>query len=210
MIADLSKKKLSIRTTLIFLFNEMLTSTAVAILLCLSVVVAKAFVPGQRTTVDAARIELQSVLMAKKVRRKRKEGDSSGNVGVSIPDTSFDFDDLPEFTLESDPTEAYSKEKSNKAMSPSIDTVPPIVKSQMGSVKPLSSLSDLLNDRSLEAQLNFDEPVDAEPLPSFAEFAKAGGSKGEPIGKKKARQQEAACSSCGCLRSEERRWRIFL
>jgi hypothetical protein len=42
----------------------------------------------------------------------------------------------------------------------------------------------------VKKQLNFDEPVDAEPLPSFSEFVKTGGAKGEPMGKKKARQQE--------------------
>ena len=181
----------------------MLRSTAVGILICLSVVVATAFVPGQRTTFDAARFEFQSVLMVKKVRRKRKEGDPTEKDGASTPDTAFDFDDLPEFTLENDLSKDYSTERSSKTVSSSIDRNPPIVKPQMGYAKPLSSLSDLLNDRSLEAQLNFDEPVDAEPLPSFSEFVKTGGAKGEPMGKKKARQQERRAAAVAASEVEK-------
>ncbi|KAI2511314.1 hypothetical protein MHU86_3096 [Fragilaria crotonensis] len=179
-------------------------STSVVILLSLSFVVTKAFVPGHRKTFDATRFELQSVLMAKKVRRKRKDGDAIDNAGVSAPETALDFDDLPEFTLESDLPEEYSKEISRKVASSSIDRETPRMKAQMGgSVKPLSSLSDLLNDRSLEAQLNFDEPVDAEPLPSLSEFVKAGGAKGEVIGKKKARQQERRAAAIAAADVEE-------
>jgi hypothetical protein len=63
----------------------------------------------------------------------------------------------------------------------------------MGKVKPLSSISELLNDRSLEQELSFDIPVkDTEELPNFADYVKSsavGASEDEPVGKKKARQE---------------------
>lgn len=182
----------------------MSTSTSAVILLSLFFVVTEAFVPGHHKTFVATRFESQSVLMAKKVRRKRKEGDAIENVRVSAPDTAFDFDDLPEFTLESDLPDESSKEVPRKVASSPIDRETPRMNAPMGgSVKPLSSLSDLLNDRSLEAQLNFDEPVDAEPLPSLSEFVKTGGAKVEVIGKKKARQLERRAAALAADVEEE-------
>lgn len=129
--------------------------------------------------------------MAKKVRRKRKEDEPSLAAPESLPSEN----DLPDFDIDIKSPEESPSVGFRKTVTPSLDGDVQITRSQMGSVKPLSNLSELLNDRSLEAQLNFDEPSNAEPLPSLSDFVRSGSGKEEPLGKKKARAQERRASA---------------
>lgn len=126
--------------------------------------------------------------MAKKVRRKRKEDEPS----LAAPESLSNENDLPDFDIEMKSPEDSLSLSSRTTATPSSDRDVKITRSQMGSVKPLSNLSDLLNDRSLEAQLNFDEPSNAEPLPSLSDFLRSGSAKEEPSGKKVRAQERRA------------------
>jgi hypothetical protein len=164
------------------------------ILLTFFLLESHAFVPASRSSVTVTKWEAEpATLMAKKKRRKRKD-DASGSEPLT-DELDFDSgsDELPDFDLDGPIVEDASPKPIRKPASSSPGGEAPITKAQMGKVKPMSSISELLNDRSLEQELSFDVPVaDAEELPNFADYVKSsavGGSEDEPLGKKKARQE---------------------
>ena len=169
------------------------------ILLSLCFLGSQAFTLGHRASFLVGRSEFGQALMATKKRRIRKE--DGPPEGQASPEQAFDDDELPDFDLEEN-ISSDAKPKARMASSPSGEA--PITSAQMGGTgKPLSSLNDLLADRSLEAELMFDEPVNAEALPSLADFVKGGGAQEEPMGKKKTRQQERREAAIAAAAEEE-------
>lgn len=122
--------------------------------------------------------------MAKKKRRRRKEEPISSSFS-STDNEDNDDDDLPDFDLGDGEQETTTKRFTG---------TDEITGAMMGSEKPLTSVKDLINDRSLERAFVFDEPED--PLFDLAEL-KSSPSK---IGKKAARavaRREAATLNQG-------------
>jgi hypothetical protein len=133
-------------------------------------------------------LEVDSAILkevgAKRKRRKRNSfGDESQLPSPDVGSVGDFEEELPEFDLDDvvPPTTAAKPGFS-------FQSEPPITPAQRGSVKPLSSVRELLNDRSLEKQLSFDEPAGTEELPEFSDFVKQ--SVDQPLGKKKIRQTE--------------------
>ena len=119
--------------------------------------------PSSNVRSFTGRIPCTPLNLAKKKRRRRKD---------SSPD------DLPDFDL-GDEDDAPPAPK--KQLSPD-----EITDAMMGtSNKPLRSVKELVSDRSLEKNFQFDDPDD--PLPDLAELAQK--SKSVPVGKKKARAE---------------------
>lgn len=145
--------------------------------------------------------------MAKKKRRKRK-AQPAEPPAPSVSDLGPASDELPDFELDPVPSmdDAMPSPKPT-ASAPSPGGEAPITSAQMGKVKPMSSIKDLLNDRSLETALPFDEPIDAEPLPSFAEYKSGVPAPAAPVGSKKARQQ--ARREAAIAREEEEEGGFF-
>jgi hypothetical protein len=175
-------------------------------ILSLYVVIIQAFssfhLTSYRSVVASCRSK-SIICAAKKVRRKRKTDDESSN-DKSSSSSSFDDNsgsynfqenmDLPDFEVARKDSGVNSEVESRPGLSS--DKPRSIRSSQMGSPKPLSSVSDLLKDRSLEAAFQFDEPVEADPLPSLSDFTKAANTKDvATVGKEsKAERKKKALS----------------
>jgi len=136
------------------------------------------------------------ILSAKKKRRKRKSTASTTPTSFEpVGDVIGDDDELPEFELEPKVASSESGGGDKLETTAKVDGST-ITRAQMGRIKPMMEAKDLLRDRSLESELPFGEEMDAEPLPSFAEYIQNGpgtttdGGQPQPTGKKKARQAE--------------------
>lgn len=188
------------------IFRNMSIGRLRFILLAWFVLESQAFAPVQR----ASFTRVGDPLMAKKKRRKRKAQPAEPPAS-SVPDLGPVSDELPDFEL--DPVPSTDDAMPSPKPTASAPTPPgdggeaPITNAQMGKVKPMSSIKDLLNDRSLETALPFDEPVDAEPLPSFAEYKSGVPAPEAPVGSKKARQQ--ARREAAIAREEEEEGGFF-
>jgi hypothetical protein len=121
--------------------------------------------------------------MAKKTRRRRKEEEP--NTSSYSSTDNDDDDDLPDFDL----GDGEQQDTPTERRSTKLDE---ITSAMMGTEKPLTSVKDLITDRSLEKSFIFDEPED--PLPDLTEL-KLSPPSPKTIGKKAARamaRKEAA------------------
>lgn len=168
-----------------------------------------AFVPTFRSVSVSAQWGIASTntamttttLMAKKKRRKRKADEPASEPDFD-DDSDLDSNELPDFDLDGPPVDKSASPRPKAAKS-SITGEAPITSAQMGSVKPLSSINELLNDRSLEQELSFDLPVkDAEELPNFSDYIKSS-KLDEPIGKKAARNEARRLAAIDAEEAEE-------
>lgn len=138
----------------------------------------------------------------KKRRRRQKDGDDSNADSASSSqdepemesfDLELDGNELPDFDFddgEGEPTTSTTSTSSAKKIKRTNLQENEITDAMMdsGSSKPVKSVKELLKDRSLEANFQFEEPDD--PLPDLADF-RAGTAK-EKIQKSKGRRKSGA------------------
>ena len=196
--------------------NTCLLSTVLLLLLsalCLetSTAFTSAVVSSRRPTTTTTASSSSLTLLSAKKRRRRKDKDTS-----SSSTFADDADDLPDFDIaEDDEGEIPKTKKKEKTATPPavIGTTPEgeiITAAMMASPGQQSSKSvrDLINDRSLEQKLSFDDDTAAtggEELPDLMQMARSSSSSSseaaQPVSKKKARQ--AARQAAAVARQEE-------
>ncbi len=120
-----------------------------------------------------------SLMLAKKKRRRRK---SEGEDSDLSPPSSSSTSDLPDFDLDDD------KLEKNAASIPSDEpSTSEISSAMMGSAnKPVRSVDQLIADRSLEKNFEFDEVEDSS-LPDLAVMAQQNSEMGRKRSKREAR-----------------------
>mmetsp|Transcript_7786 Transcript_7786/g.11175 ORF Transcript_7786/g.11175 Transcript_7786/m.11175 type:complete len:255 (+) Transcript_7786:210-974(+) len=132
----------------------------------------------------------------KKRRRKKDSSSTDDNVGSESPEVeptaqSFSADgELPDFDFDDGSgSDTSSKSSPSASMSTSLNENK-VTDAMMGSSKPMKSMKELLNDRSLESKFEFEEPDD--PLPDLVDFrtGKAKESKSRKGGNRNAPEKE--------------------
>lgn len=115
-------------------------------------------------------VQQPSSLPAKKKRRRRKgSSDSSEMDDPSLPAS----DELPEFDLGDDDGASAKVSKQTTESNLSSDPMGEISSAMMGTTnQPVRSVDQLIADRSLEKNFEFDEPAGDEALPDLAVLAK--------------------------------------
>lgn len=153
-------------------------------------------VSGARNQLSGTRFVDQTIhtsLFLAKKKRRRKESPENDS------DDSDKLDELPDFDL--------GGEETNTETIPNKVAADPdkITPAMMGnSNKPVRSINELIADRSLESNFEFEEPDGASSLPDLAKLAQ-GSSIPEPAspGKKKARQAERRAAAIAAKEEEE-------
>mmetsp|Transcript_22379 Transcript_22379/g.31198 ORF Transcript_22379/g.31198 Transcript_22379/m.31198 type:complete len:262 (+) Transcript_22379:166-951(+) len=162
-------------------FKIMLVAVLVSCLLlsCDAFVVPSLF----RTMVTPSFGKVAELNMARpKKKRRRKKGlptdDGAGSESLEVESSdseSFVADgELPDFDFDDGSGDDGSSGSSPKRSSPSAASMSTnlnenaVTGAMMGSSKPMKSMKELLNDRSLESKFEFEEVED--PLPDLADF----------------------------------------
>lgn len=176
-----------------------------------------AFVPSKLPCKVTSRRGLHSLSAKKK--RRRKQNNNSAN-SSEIPSTQVgnqgrDLNELPDFDIEPSKANLETQDRSETGRFSAASSVAldgsKITKAQMGTAKPLASLNDLLNDRSLEKEMMFlDEPTEGDELPSFASYLeRAAGDPEQVMGKKRARRAERRAAAIEAKQEEEKNINIL-
>eukprot|EP00523_Entomoneis_sp_CCMP467_P008668 CAMPEP_0168726272 /NCGR_PEP_ID=MMETSP0724-20121128/4583_1 /TAXON_ID=265536 /ORGANISM="Amphiprora sp., Strain CCMP467" /LENGTH=237 /DNA_ID=CAMNT_0008773081 /DNA_START=67 /DNA_END=777 /DNA_ORIENTATION=- len=150
----------------------------------------------QHNTLDDVTSLPVTALQAKKRRRRKAPApaEESQTTSSSMPVDSNSFgtgDELPDFDLGEDGDEQPAAKKMAAISDPDV-----ITPAMMGSTStPVRSIKDLISDRSLEQNFEFDGteavPTASEQLPDLVEMMKGQKTRSDSVsGKKKTRQAE--------------------
>ena len=171
----------------------MLSALPVILVLLLEFQESAAFTPPARIRGVARSAQQPTSLPAKKKRRRRRT-DSSGS--DSIDPSPREPDELPDFDLGDDGDSAKVKKAPTPA--PSSDPMGDISSAMMGtSNQPVRSVDQLIADRTLEKNFEFDEPGD-DALPDLAVLAKE-----QEAGRKRSKRDARVAAAMEQNKQEE-------
>ena len=159
-------------------------------------------------------------MLSKKKRRRRKDSDDKATASTSP--AAID-DDLPDFDIAEDVDDTVPAQPKKASTPPQVIGTTPegetitaaMMASPQSAAQSSKSVRDLINDRSLESKLSFDDGTNAsssdEELPDLMQMARTrgqdisgpAGDTSQPLSKKKARQAARQAAAAARQAEEE-------
>ena len=196
---------LSLNSTTALTLMVLLTTICVrdAFLLPTSATIARSGAPTHCT------VGTTSCLGAKKRRRRRKDG--TGPSSDASPPSTASSSELPDFDLDSMDAEGVEPQEASSAPKISVGDLEKVTSSMMGDPnKPVRSVNELIQDRSLESKLELDDSQGDASIPDFTQLAQASSSAGAnlgldngiPMSRKKQRKADAIRAAADAAEEE--------